>query len=361
MQGSPRVQALEREAARRLPALLADFLSEQPPALMRGSGPGPHVDLLGEIAGRRWLFEVKGSSRPGTVRHAAEQLHGLASQTPVCRETVLVLVVPHMSPAGASTAEALDVNWIDLSGNASIRASGIRVSVLGRPNAFPAIGRPASPFAPRSARVTRTLLLDPERWWRQKDLVEATGLDDSQVSRVVRRLDDERLVTLRRRELRPADPRLLLDAWADDYRFERHDVVLGHLSGNDGMDVARHLGERLSAGSVRHAFTGLPAAWAIDRFAMFRLATAYVEGDPREAAEAIGLRRSERGANVQLVGPDDPGVFAGGETHDGLPCVSPVQVYLDLLALPERAQEGAKHLRAEHLWRHGADSEAPPP
>ncbi len=352
--------ALEREAAQRLPALLGELLAEEPPVLTRGAGPDRQVDLIGDVAGRRWLFGVKASSRPGTVRHAAEQLLALASQSRVGGETVLVLVVPYMSPAGASTAEAAGVNWIDLSGNASIRASGIRVSVLGRPNAFPAIGRPASPFAPRSARVARTLLLDPERWWRQKELVAATGLDDSQVSRAVRRLDDERLVALRRRELRPADPRLLLDAWADDYRFDRHDIVLGHLSGNDGMDVARRLGERLSAHSVRHAFTGLPAAWAIDRFAMFRLATAYVAGDPREAAGAIGLRPSERGANVQLVGPDDDGVFAGSETHDDLPCVSTVQVYLDLLALPERAREGAKHLRSEHLWRRGADSEAPP-
>jgi hypothetical protein len=351
---------LQREAARRLPAMLGELLAESPPVLRRGTGPKRHADLLGDMAGRRWLFEVMPSSRPGTVTHAAQGLLAAAAKSRVRRETVLVLVVPHMSPAGASTAESAGVNWIDLSGNASIRATGIRISVLGRPNAFPAVGRPATPFAPRSARVTRMLLLDPERWWRQRDLVQATGLDDSRVSRVVRRLDDERLLTLRRRELRPADPRLLLDAWADDYRFDRHDVVLGHLSGSDGMAVARRLGERLSAGSVRHAFTGLPAAWAIDRFAMFRLATVYVEGDPRETAETIGLRTSERGANVQLVGPDDDGVFAGGETHDRLPCVSTVQVYLDLLALPERAREGAKHLRSEHLWRRGADSEAPP-
>ncbi|HKG40153.1 MAG TPA: hypothetical protein VKB25_14280 [Conexibacter sp.] len=351
---------LKREAAQLLPAMLGELLAESPPVLTHGSGPDRHVDLLADVAGLRWLFEVKGSSRPGTIRHAAEQLHEFASRSPVRGETVLVLVVPHMSPAGASTAEAAGVSWMDLSGNASIRASGIRVSVLGRPNAFPAIGRPATPFAPRSARVARMLLLDPERWWRQRDLVGETGLDDSQVSRVVRRLDDERLLTLRRRELRPADPRLLLDAWADDYRFDRHDVVLGHLSGSDGMDVARRLGERLSTSSVRHAFTGLPAAWVIDHFAMFRLATAYVDGDPREAAKTIGLRPSERGANVQLVGPNDPGVFAGSETRDGLPCVSIVQVYLDLLALPERAQEGAKHLRSEHLWRRGANSEAPP-
>lgn len=37
---------------------------------------------------------------------------------------------------------------------------------------------------------------------------------------------------------------------------------------------------------------------------------------------------------------------------NGVPVVSPVQVYLDLLALPERAREAADHLRSEGLlWR----------
>ena len=34
-----------------------------------------------------------------------------------------------------------------------------------------------------------------------------------------------------------------------------------------------------------------------------------------------------------------------------------VQVYLDLLQLPERATEAAQHLRAQHLtWQHGTAS-----
>ena len=38
--------------------------------------------------------------------------------------------------------------------------------------------------------------------------------------------------------------------------------------------------------------------------------------------------------------------------HDGLNCVAPVQVYLDLLHLPERADEAARHLRAHQLQHH---------
>src|SRR5262249_16266595 len=149
--------------------------------------------------------------------------------------------------------------------------------------------------------------LDPSRWWRQKDLVEETGLDNSTVSRVVRRLDDELLLENHDREVRPRDPDLLLDAWADDYRFEHHDLLMAHMSGN-GIEVAREVSERLQHADVHHAFTGLSAAWAIDRFARFRMNTVYVEGDPRDAADVLGARISERGANLQIVGPDDVGV-----------------------------------------------------
>ena len=306
------------------------------------------IDLLADDArGRRWAIEVTSSSRPGQVQRAAAQLGELVGE-----EFIPILVVPYMSRAGAETADRLRLNWLDLSGNAHIRDQGLHVWVKGQPNRLRAAGRPSSPFAPKSARITRTLLLDPARWWRQKELADATGLDDGNVSRIVRRLGDEALLERRDRELRPRDPDLLLDAWAEDYRFDRHQAVLGHLSGG-GIEIARELDDRLADADITHAFTGLPAAWAMSHFARFRLTSVYVEGDPHVAAEKIGIRIGEKGANVQLLGPDDDGVLAGGEEFDGLPCVAPVQVYLDLLNLPERSREAADQLRAERMSWHG--------
>ena len=43
------------------------------------------------------------------------------------------------------------------------------------------------------------------------------------------------------------------------------------------------------------------------------------------------------------------GVFAGARDLGGRPCVSPPQVYLDLLHLPERAKEAAEQLRSDKL------------
>jgi hypothetical protein len=345
---------LERLAQRRLPELLRELLAEQQPAATapvreaRDAG----VDLrYDDEDGRTWLFQVKATSGPASVLRAAERLRG--AEASLGRSSVVpVLVVPYMTSAGARAAEEARVNWLDLSGNASVRAEGLRIRIGGRENAFRSVGRPSSPFAPRSARVARTLLLDPLRWWRQRDLVQATRLDDSQVSRAVGRLRDEHLLATRGPHVRPISAGLLLEAWSDHYRFRRHDIVMGHVSGS-GIELARRVAERLVAEDVRHAFTGLAAAWAIDHFAAFRLTSVYVAEDPRDVAERIGLREGQRGANAQLVGPDDVGVFAGAAPHDGLTCVSPAQVYLDLQHLPERAHEAADHLWARQEWTYG--------
>jgi stage V sporulation protein SpoVS len=337
---------LKREALYRLPALLAALLgisvTEVRPLPTEKKG----LDAALEAGGRVWFVEVTSSSSPRTVAAAAEQLHRHVAAAQL--SALGVLVVPYMTKAGARTATGLELNWIDLAGNGHIRDQGLHVRVEGLPNLLPARGRPSTPFAPTSARVSRLMLLDPWRWWRQKSLASETGLDDGHVSRVVRRLDDDLLLDRQGPEFRPRDPYALLDAWADDYRFDRHDVVSGHITGS-GMEVADSLHRQLVDSNIDHAFTGLPAAWALGQHARFRLVSVYVAGDPRVAAGALGLRRGERGANVQVIGPDDEGVFAGARDVHGRTCVSPPQVYLDLLHLPERAKEAAEQLRSDKL------------
>lgn len=340
----------EREAQQRLPQLLEELLDQPLGASIKRevSARGrPQADAVGEINGQTWVFEIKNSSRPGIVAAASEQLSRMAE---ALGATMAILVVPHMGAAGCKTASDLGLNWIDLSGNASIRdGSGLYIQVQGKADKSATRGRPSSPFAPKSARITRELLIDPTRWWRQKDLAAVTGLDDGHVSRVIRRLRDERFLEESDLAFRPLDPLILLDAWAAEYRFDHHDAVLGHATGT-GVELTRELDACLRAANVSHAFTGLPAAWLLTHFAQFRLSSVYVDRDPHEVADRIGLRVESRGANVQLLHPGDAGVFEGERELDRVACVSPAQVYVDLQHLPERASEAAAELRRGGLW-----------
>lgn len=344
----------EREALRKLPQILEELLDRPLGASIAREVQVEGVaraDAVAEIDGQTWVFEIKSSSRPGTVAAAKEQLADAAEASGA---TMAILVVPYMTAAGGKTASELHLNWIDLSGNASIRAGeDFYIHVRGNANRSAQRGRPSSPFAPKSARITRELLIDPKRWWRQKDLAVVTELDDGHVSRTVRRLREERLLDESGLAVRPLDPFLLLDAWDDEYRFDRHDFVLGHASGS-GIELARDVANRLREEEVKHAFTGLPAAWLLSHFAQFRLNSVYVDGDPREVADRIGLRVEGRGANVQLLAPDDVGVFKGERELDRITLVSPAQVYVDLRHLPERAPEAAGELRERWLWSASA-------
>jgi hypothetical protein len=195
------------------------------------------------------------------------------------------------------------------------------------------------------------LLSEPDRWWRQRDLVEVTGLDDGHMSRVIRKLGDDDLLDRQEGAVRPCDPLVLLDAWADEYQFERHQVTLGHVTGI-GTALVTRVSESLEQAGERHAFTGLPAAWMYNHFAQFRLCSVYVTEVTDELIERMGLRRNERGANVQLLEPDDDGVFYGASAIDGVTCVGPAQTYLDLQHLPERSTDAAVELRRTTLTRN---------
>lgn len=299
---------------------------------------GPHV----------FLVEVKGDPSPTSIEAALAHLR----KQPEDSATSLV-VVPHMTPAGAERCEAEGVAWADLSGNAHVAShtpdGDLYVHVSGLPNAFETRGRPRNAFAPKSARLTRTLLAAPGAVWTQKELAEATDLDAGHLSRIVKRLlsadlvarDDDGLVSV-------ADPRRLLDAWANGNAF-RHEVIEGHVSGRSGEERARRLAEVLDQHGVPHALTGLAAAWAYTQAAGFRLVTCYVTRDkhpnPAAVASEIGFRTDTRAPNVRLLVPDDRGVFDGARHVNGLRCVAPSQAYVDLEHDPERAAELQDALR----------------
>ena len=247
------------------------------------------------------------------------------------------------------------MSWLDLSGNASIRAPRLNVRLLGQPNRFVRRGRPKNLFAPRGSRIVRHLLLHPDAHFSQQDLYRATGVDKGYVSRHVRGLARAGLVTREPgsgsregQRIRVKDPDLLLDVWAEAYHFEDHRIWRGSMASRSGEETLARIRETLTRAD--YAFTGLAAAWLYSSYAAFRLVTAYVKHSSLVALmETAGVREQSAGANVWIVVPNDDGVFHGSNFVDGTRCVSTVQTFLDLKAHPERAAEAAQELRGTAL------------
>lgn len=267
---------------------------------------------------------------------------------------LLVLLVPFMGNTGQALCEKAQICWLDLSGNAHLVAPGLRIVIKGNPNKFKRAGRPSTAFAPKSSRLVRWLLMSPPQGFTQRQLSKFTGVDQGFTSRILGKLLDENLL------IRSADNRievpsktLLLKAWAEEYRFDKHRIRKGHIPARSGTELTSELTAALQDNNIAHAFTGLAAAWQISGFAAYRLTTVYLSDAPSPKTLAnINFRDDPRGANTWLVTPNDEGVFHGAGTVNGVRCAHPVQIWLDLLFQPERAPEAAEVLEPNLFSEH---------
>lgn len=339
----------EREATKQVAARLAELLDEP---LAEDSCPdGSPADLVLSTGDHTFLIEFTSSGATVPISSALRQLEAYRSSLDA--RTVPLVVVPYMGETGSRLCQEAGVSWIDLSGNAGIRAPGLRIVVEGQPNRFKRPGRPSSVFAPKSSRITRWMLMHPNRWASQREIARETDMDEGYTSRIVARLEEDELIIRNPEgEIRPRDPDVLLDAWSEDYDFFKHRVLRGHVAARSGGDLMRRVAEGAAGFDSKTAFTGLPAAARMTEFAAFRIVTVYsAAGLEAGLLEQLGFREGSTGANLWFVIPNDEGVFHGVSERDGVRCVHPVQAYLDLLALPERAQEAAEQLRrAELNW-----------
>jgi len=284
-------QRLEEEVPKRLAELLA-----VPPSLVKvqrqpaaGRGKPGGVDLLVSAADFTFVVECKASGQAASVAMAARSVREFAKQ--LKKESILLVAVPYMGEVGQRLCEEAEVCWLDLSGNAHLVAPGLRVNIEGKPNVFKRPGRPRSVFAPKSARIARWLLIEPERAFTQRELAKASGLDEGFTSRIVRQLVEQRLVSRDTAgAVKTADYDALLDAWREAYSFAKHHIVRGHVAERSSDDVLRQLGAQLKRSKLEYAATGLAGAWLLNQFAGFRLVVFYVAQIPSaEARQAMGF------------------------------------------------------------------------
>ena len=142
----------------------------------------------------------------------------------------------------------------------------------------------------------------------------------------------------------------MLDAWWEKYDFSKHRIIRGTVAARDSRQLLDYINESLAELDLDFAATGFAAAWLMTQVARFRITTFFVEREPTsDWKRSIGLREDPKGANLWLVVPNDEGVFHGAKDIDDVPCVHPVQAYVDLKGHPERSEEAAESIRNDML------------
>jgi hypothetical protein len=350
--GSP----FEKQVVSEVPGLLAALLEiPKSRVSVHAGAKGSGSDFVMSAGKRAFPVESKGSSARAPLIQAIFKLK--ENRKKQGKDIIPLLVVPYMGETGRRLCEKHEIAWLDLSGNARIKAPGLLINVEGKPNRFKSAGRPPNLFAPKSSRIVRQFLIQPDRALNQRDLSQAADLDEGYTSRIVRRFEDNGLIVRDEKGLlKPKDPEQLLDAWHETYDFMRHGIIKGHVAARSGEELLYKIAGVLEREASGYAATGLGAAWLYTHFANFRLATFYLPNAPGDKLSSeLGFREDEKGANTWLVVPNDEGVFYGSEAQEGIRCVHAVQVYLDLKDHPERSSEAASRLRQDYLkWRQGA-------
>ena len=305
------------------------------------------LDLLLEVYapnGERaeLVVEAKTKVEPRLVPQMIERLAMYCSDD--LSDAVPVVAAAYLSPRSRQMLDDAGVGYIDLTGNIRIEASqpGLFVSAAGADrDPWPQDSDLQSLRGRGTARAVRAIV-DYTPPFGVRELSAATGASAPTISRVLDLLDREGIITREPRgPVQAVDWQAAISRWAVDYSQTGSNLASTFLEPR-GLPVIK---EKLAEGGAEYAATGAFAAQQFNPIAPARTATLYVE-NAQMAASQLELREAEAGANVVLLEPFDPVVFDRTLRPEGLRCVAPSQLCVDLLTGPGREpSQGEEMLR----------------
>lgn len=265
---------------------------------------------------------------------------------------VLLLCAPYISPRVAEMCREQNVGYLDGVGNCRIVAPGLFVHVAGRPNR-PIVSKAVDPFSKKSSRVVRALLTHPQKGWQVQQLAQQADVSLGLVSKAKTALVEDAYLEERDRLLFVRDGVKLLQGWSAEYRPHVKRVQLFAIPRPN--EIEKRLAEWCRTNKVTYALTQLAAAWRYSPMVRYDKSVAYIDrtletgNKLKSLLEHLDAKEVETGANCILWITDDPAVFTDSKEFDGMKVVSPLQLYLDLMALSGRGKDAAEEVFEREL------------
>ena len=344
---APQFEALLPQLLGRVPFVKLASIKRDVPVSPRSSA---QVDQVAQVlAGdRKWtlVVEKKRIGQPREVRTAVLELERHLKDLPKDSQSYGVLFAPFISEESARICTDAGIGFADLAGNARLSFDQVFIESRGANNPFREKRETRSLFAPKATRVLRILLQGPLRPWKVTDLAESAQVSLGWVSAVRQQLLAREWAAEAPGGFKVTKPDAVLDAWAKSDDWEKrtqtreYSLLLPH---------ADEIADRVHGllGKSRHAFTQWFAAVLRHPHTTPPVVTVYVDDfpDETELKETLLARRVESGGKLRFVKPRDEGVLNPLQTAHGLPLVSDVQIYLDLIQAGQRGDEAASELR----------------
>lgn len=290
-----------------------------------------------------FAIEVKSQGHPKQLRDAITQL--LRFRHHSNRSEYLVVAAPFITPDGAAVCEEEKVGYFDLAGNCRLQFANCYIERTGKPNPFRRDTKALAPnlYGPKSERILRVLFHEMDKPWKVLPLAEAADVSAGTVSSVRNMLLEREWARDTTDGIKLTQPQALLRDWAVVWA-RRRERPRGFFTLLPLDQAEQKMADFARSQSRPFALTGAAGAWRCAPMTRYQRTQVYWEGDPTDLANAAGLKPAESGANVQIFSPRDDGVLLHREEIDGVPVVSPLQLYLDLLRDPARGEEAAAHV-----------------
>ncbi|MBI4533251.1 MAG: hypothetical protein HY711_04820 [Candidatus Melainabacteria bacterium] len=304
---------------------------------------------LTTASGEQWTVIVltRASGEPRLIRESCARLTSLIKTNPRRDTLYPVVAATYISKRAALICKEMNVGYLDLSGNCRLAFDSIFIEKEVPENKNVERRPLRSVFSPKSSRVVRLLLENPDRGWQVQDLARSAQISLGLASKVKQRLLDLDFASAPDDGLKLREPENVLAAWSCSYSYKDNEMLECYARGGQ-HELEGHLNDYCNQHETDYALTLFSAANRIAPFVRgLSLSTAYVDGDLRKVAADLGWKPVPSGANFILLQPLDPFILRGVQTDPEKwsgKVVSDIQLYLDLANHKTRGAEAAEFL-----------------
>lgn len=263
-------------------------------------------------------------------------------------------MAPYISEASAELCSNNGVGFCDLSGNCRIAIGPVFLSDRGHPNRYPKEDHAKTIFK-QSSRTTsailRELLKDTTASWKVKDLANAVGCSTGLVSRVRTYLLEQRWAEVTPAGIRITDAASLLKEWSRAWSIDNGHII--HCYTLDPIPVFEEkLGRAVQERQLNAYLTGFSGGVRYAPVVRYTKAHVWSSGeDITRLIELTGLKEVDSGSNITIYIADSKEMFIDSRVRNGVPVVSPVQIYLDCTQLKGRGEEMAEAVLNKEIIR----------
>lgn len=303
------------------------------------------VDILataryGKMA-YHFCIEIKRAGYPQYIREGVFLLQEFRRKNP---SFYPIIIVPRIGEEGKRICDRHNVGYMDLSGNLKVAVGNIYIEKDGSEEITEHGVTKQSIFSPKSERITKCLLYEPDRKWTQKEISEKSGLSKGMVSRIVTRMIEAGYLIEQGKQLTLSNLEDLLTAWLEESKRKKEKRRNYYIWAQNPQQLMHIIGTELARRKVRYAFTKEAGASLVAPFSTFEIVSLYIESLDKFPAEPLSASEADRGFNVVLIEPRDESVFADAQKIGGMQVADKFQLYIDLKKEALRGDKQSRHI-----------------